>query len=510
MGIALCALSVGAGCSAILGFGDYSVDGPTSTPSGNTPKDASADGDDCIDPTGFGGRGCFRCTPTTSEELLTACTTAAFETFDNPTRITGFDPGTPKPALVDAGPAYESFDAGAVTPPADAGDAGTADPCPIDATKPGGRPNAVFLLGSTGFPLDVIQRAMGTDATIFFAEKGSCPGVETIVSGTENRLLAGTKVKHYDENTGETRECTLQEDHPADLGPSSLFADSCKIQLPSDVQDLLGPINPVGFTAPATSNERVISGEAAYRVYGFVPSGVAPWDDEEFIFRRSPSSGNQTAIALTLGLPNAAMRGRDSNGSSNMLKAMQRSGSPQKTIGISSSDIIDINRSSMKWLAYQHFGQPVGFYPDSEATTFDRRNIRDGHYGIWIPLHVYARISNGDISGAPGQPVVEGTRDPNAVKKLAQVMTNRIQAPNPGVDLFAALGKLGNVPQCAMRVTRTKEGAPLTPFQPSSSCACAYEAAVPNGAPPPSCVRCSDNSGCKDPKYPSCSFGFCE
>jgi hypothetical protein len=280
--------------------------------------------------------------------------------------------------------------------------------------------------------------------------------------------------------------------------------------LPPDVQDLLGPVNPVGFAAPATSNERVISGEAAYRVYGFVPSGVAPWDDEEYIFRRRPSSGNQTTIALTIGVPNEAMRGRDSNGSSNMLKALQRSTMPQKTIGISSSEILDINRAAMKWLAYQHFDQPVGFYPDSSATTFDRRNVRDGHYFIWIPLHVYVRVAQGEIVGAPGQPLGAGTRDAAAVKKLAQVMTSRIIPPNPAVDLFSALGHLGNVPQCAMRVTRTKEGAPLTPFKPSLSCACAYEAAVPNGSPPADCVRCKDNTECKDPNRATCSFGFCE
>src|SRR5437879_7315780 len=34
--------------------------------------DAGADAN-CWDPNGFGGRGCFSCTPSTSEELLNAC-----------------------------------------------------------------------------------------------------------------------------------------------------------------------------------------------------------------------------------------------------------------------------------------------------------------------------------------------------------------------------------------------------------------------------------------------------
>lgn len=510
--VALAAVSVAAGCGALLGFGDYSVDpngdgGGAEASTNDGGGDGPSDDGGCIDPKGFGGRGCYRCAPMTNDQLLSACTKSAFETFDNTMRITGFDPSKPKPTLPEGGPAYEAFDAGSPTV-VDPGEAGAPDPCPIDPGA-GGRPNAVFVLGATGFPLDVVQRAIGTRATIFFFEKGSCEGSESIISSS-NKLSAGSKVTYYDENTGESKSCTLLEDHPADLGTSSLFAETCKTPLPSDVQDLLGPVNAIGFTAPATSNERIISAEAAYRVYGVVPSGVTPWDSEEFIFRRRPSSGNQTTIALTLGIENAAMRGRDSNGSSNMLKAMQRSSSPQKTIGLSSSEILDVNRASMKWLAYEHFGQPVGFYPDSEATTFDRRNVRDGHYFIWIPLHVYARIRSGEIAGAPGQPVVEGTRDAKAVKTLAQLMTSRIAAPNPSVDLFSALGKLGNVPQCAMRVTRTKEGAQLTPFKPSLSCECAFEAAVPNGIAPADCTRCTDSSKCTDPARPSCSFGFCE
>jgi len=509
--VALAALLAAAGCGALLGFGDYAVDANVEGGSPTAPEaggDGPVDDGGCVDPTGFGGRGCYRCAPTTSDQLLAACTKSSFEPFDNKARITGFNPSMPRPVLPEGGPAYESFDAG--TPAVvDPGEAGAPDPCPIVASAPGGRQNAVFVLGATGFPLDVIQRAIGTQASIFYLEKGSCDGSESIISGNV-KLLKETKVAYYDETTGEAKSCTLQEDHPADLGLSGLFPETCNTPLPIDVQDLLGPVNPVGFTAPATSKERAISGEAAYRVYGMTPSGVAPWESEEFIFRRRPSSGNQTTISLTLGLENSAMRGRDSNGSSNMLKAMQRSSSPQKTIGLSSSEILDVNRASMKWLAYQHFGQPVGFYPDSEATTFDRRNVRDGHYFVWIPLHVYARVPNGDIAGAPNQPVVGTTRNAAAVKTLAQLMTSRIPAPNPAVDLFSALGKIGNVPQCAMRVTRTKEGAPLTPFKPSLSCACAFEAAVPNGVAPAGCVRCTDNTQCTDPARASCSFGFCE
>src|SRR3954471_23815754 len=45
-------------------------------------EDASADDAGCWDDAGFGGLGCYRCTPTTNDQLLNACTKHAFVPFD--------------------------------------------------------------------------------------------------------------------------------------------------------------------------------------------------------------------------------------------------------------------------------------------------------------------------------------------------------------------------------------------------------------------------------------------
>jgi hypothetical protein len=325
----------------------------------------------------------------------------------------------------------------------------------------------------------------------------------------------------FDKTSGASAKCTVDTPQPADISLSALFAESCagqsglpsmNVQLPAGVEDLLGPVNPVMLAAPATSNERVISAEGAYRVYGFgAASGVAPWVDENYIFRRTASSGNQQTVARTLGLPVGGLRGRDSSGSSNMKKALQQSDQPNKTIGISSSEIVDINRDVMKSLAYQHYGQKVGFYADSDPGAFDRRNVRDGHYFMWIPLHVLVRTNAGDPVAASNSTLeatnTKAQRDA-AVKKLSFVMVSRLEPPVPSVDLFGALKKVGNVPQCAMKVTRTKEGAPLTPFTASAKCGCAFEAASP-GTTLPDCKRCKDATECGGSR-PTCSFGFCE
>ena len=502
---------VAAGCTSYVeGRKPSRAYDPAANPGvGSPPGPAGTAPPRCIDPTGFDGRGCFRCTPTTSEELLSACTTSRFEAFDNGRRIAGFDPAIPRPALPEQGPTPPPFE-GSTTAEPDPGQP-AAPACALE-----GATNPVMVLGATGFPMETIAKAMGDHATIFYLEKSSCDGVAAIVL---NQRMRG-EVVTFDAN-GTRSRCTLQEDHPADLAVSALFAPSCANQsglaepvaLPSQVDDLLGPINPVMFAAPATSRERAISAEAAWKVFGAGGlSGIAPWTDERYVFRRRAGSGNQLTVALSLGLSQDSLRGRDSNGSSNMLKALLTSSAPQQTIGISSAEIVDTNRDVMKTLAYQHYTQPVAFYPDSDSGALDRRNVRDGHYFLWMPLHVLVRTSAGDPVAATNAALDPGgskraERDA-AVKLLSFVMVNRQQAPVRSVDLFGALKRIGNVPQCAMKVTRAKEGAPLTPFTPPVSCDCAFEAASP-GNTRADCTPCKDGSECGVAK-PTCSFGYCE
>jgi hypothetical protein len=443
---------------------------------------------ECIDPNGFGGRGCYKCTPQTNEQLLTACTTSRFEAFPNETRIYGFSASNPQPAIPsDLGPTPAPYEGGtATTDPTD-----PAPPCPITT-----KPNPVFVLGATGFPLETIAKAMGDTATIFYAEKSSCEGVASMV--LDEPKVSGDIV--YFDSDGTKNRCNLATPRSAEVSLSALFAQTCAKQanlaepviLPLDVDEYMGPVNPVMFATAATSKERAISAEAAYRVYGMGDrSGVSPWNDEEMIFRRRASSGNQQTVALTLGLDPNSLRGRDSNGSSNMLSAIRESANPNATIGISSAEIIDPNRDVLKTLAYRHFEQPVAFFPDSEQGSFDRQNVRDGHYYMWIPLHILSRSTA-----------------PERVRNLVYVLANRKLAPVPSVDLFGALKRIGNVPQCAMHVTRSKEGAELTPYEPTVTCDCAYDAASP-GVSRPDCMACKSAADCPSSK-PTCSFGYCE
>jgi len=484
-----------------------------SSPSGETP-----DSEPCTDPTGFGGRGCYKCPPTNHDQLLNACVTYQMRYFDNSKRIPGFDPAVPRPPLASAdagtdattdvgvdasGPSDASADAAPDSTP-DSGPPGPPE-CPAMSTLS----NPVILVSSTGLPLQLTLNALLVRATVLWKEVGSCDGLNSVSPGGPK----ATGTVHLYQTGLPAFDCTLPGTYPADLGGGGLYWDTCNPSIiqPSDFIDLPGPVNPVSFIVPFSSTQESISAEAAYRVYGFgKAAGVDPWVDESVLFRRNPTSANQTLVALSLGLPSNRLLGNDSNGGSKMIAAVSGASQAENALGFSSSEQTDRSRSTVRVLAVQFYGQRAAFFQDSDPGAYDRRPVRDGHYYFWIPMHVFARAgSTGDIVG--GNPSLDALRDPAIVKDLAGYLTLRKPLPKT-VDIFASLKDPGGgsaaIPQCAMHVTRRRDGGPLEPFTPPRSCDCAFEAAPP-GRLPAECKACKTDGDCSGSR-PVCSFGYCE
>ena len=65
---------------------------------------------------------------------------------------------------------------------------------------------------------------------------------------------------------------------------------------------------------------------------------------------------------------------------------------PDSTLGYVSGSAADNNRDQVKTLAYQHTGQSCGYYPDSNETSLDKLNVRQGLYQLWTPGHFFARV----------------------------------------------------------------------------------------------------------------------
>ncbi|HET6334714.1 MAG TPA: hypothetical protein VFG30_15935 [Polyangiales bacterium] len=361
--------------------------------------------------------------------------------------------------------------------------------------------NPVYVAGSSAVKPFLAKVAaelgkLSTPITVVYQSQGSCVGVNYFSSDTPAKLT-GTGVIFDAAGADVAGGCTLS-DNTVDIGVSDVYAASCSVDsLPTGVKDFLGPIQAMTFVAPTASTQTIISSEAAYLVYGFGnDSEVAPWTDETKIEQRSATSGTQQMIGAFLGVPAAKFKGHANAGSGDLITSLDSSaagGNADKAIGILATDQADKNRAKIKVLGYQHFAQSCAYWPDSTSTSFDKANVRDGHYTIWGPLHMFAKTTDGDVTSANAKKVVDALAGADVPESL---------------DLIQLEAKSGVVPTCAMRVTRTKDGGELASFAPDKGCGCKFEKEA-TGATPDGCKACEKNEDCPS-AAPACNYNFCE
>jgi ABC-type phosphate transport system substrate-binding protein len=362
-------------------------------------------------------------------------------------------------------------------------------------------PNPVYVTGSTAAKPLLIElgkylSTQSSPITIVYLGQGSCTGVDAILNGTPIQGSGNSAPSTWDA-TGTEKKCDVTTPVVADIGISDVFATTC-FSLPGglagNVADFLGPVQSMTFAVPIGSPENAISAEAAYYVYGFGnDSGVLPWTDETVIFKRDANSGTQRMIAAAIGVPADRWKGTASTGSSDLLQKLTLASTRPKAIGILAADVAQDNRTVLKVLAYQHGKQACGYFPDRDATSNEKANVRDGHYAIWGPLHLLTRLDN---NGYPLKP---------AASDVIGYLTGSKTAPGQ-LDLIFLEAQRHVIPQCAMRVKRSQELGPMTPFAPVGACGCYYEK-VANGAT--SCTPCQRQTDCPT-STPVCSHGYCE
>jgi ABC-type phosphate transport system substrate-binding protein len=380
------------------------------------------------------------------------------------------------------------------------------------------RPNVVYVAGSSALKpflgsLAPLLAAQSPAYTIIYQSQGSCTGVNAIFNTDplQNQLKDippnGPKAANYAvffKTDGSTQECFLDQDGNGaagtnwpnvDVGASDVFADSCGMSVPNGITigDFHGPIQPMTFVVPSASTQKNISAEAAYMAFGLKGNGLPgiPWQDPSLFFVRNASSGTQQMLARAINVPAASWFGIDRGSSGNvdsLMKVILDAPTAEKSIGILSVDVADAERSNLRVLAFQAYGQNCAYLPDTSPNAHDKLNVRDGHYPVWGPVHLYARTSGG-VPNAAGTAMLGQF----SVPKLAQ----------PLVDAIAGRGL---VPECAMRVTRTEEMGPFASYQPQFGCGCYYDFKV-NGAT--SCKACKAPADCPG-SAPACNYGYCE
>jgi hypothetical protein len=260
-----------------------------------------------------------------------------------------------------------------------------------------------------------------------------------------------------------------------DIGNSALFNSACtQTAPPATVALTYGPRQGYVLATPRGSSANAITAEEGYFIFGFGPTmlaamnaSIAPWTDQAQLFIRTLTKSTLLAWAANLGItPATKFQGTQFDGSPMVVSALETSTNPGAAIGILGVEVYDGIRDQLQSLAFRAYHQYAAYFPDSTATSRDKKNVRDGHYTVWSPT-VWMDFT--DASGDPTNPTAQYVID---------LIAGHDVDPAPSFAPQLVVAKVGLVPDCAMRVSRSFEGGPLSLYTPVESCTCSYENAV--------------------------------
>ncbi|MEP6864064.1 MAG: hypothetical protein ABJE66_25775 [Deltaproteobacteria bacterium] len=374
-------------------------------------------------------------------------------------------------------------------------------------------PNPIYLqVGDTQLNL---MKALGRQLrdntakpiTLVWVTSGSCANIDLMYHHnpqagiTATMSYAPSQAEAATFTTASTPFTCTPTTTPAlfpDIGNSALFNSACTQETPPSKLSLtIGPRQGYVLAMPRGTSETAITAEEAYFLFGFGPTmlqamsaAIMPWVDEGQLWIRLDSKSTLLAWAANISVPAAKWHGTKLNGSADVVNALLTSANPAAAIGILGSEVYDNLRGSLTVMAFRAFGQYAAYYPDSTATSRDKKNLRDGHYTVWSPT-IWMLNTDGT------NPV-----NPDA-KYVVDMIAGHPVTPAPTFEPNVTVAGVGLVPDCAMRVQRTFEGGPLSLYTPPTSCTCRYEATVDAS----SCDTCSATTPCATG---ICRDGYCE
>jgi hypothetical protein len=494
-------LSVCGACSVLLDHGDTQCQSDSDCEKfGSHPYCQNGV---CV-PSGLGPKDCFYGNPQQTQDFLNQCSTAECLSFDNCARlgICGDASNLSSPLMPPPPP-----EAGAPVGTGTTADGGVP-PMPDCVDPANGRSQVVYITGSSNFPPLLAKLApliVRTGFTPVFQVSSSCNGVKTVFSGqTSDHMMVDptpsptAKYASYFNPDGSSAHCLLGPSGvQVDVGESDVFSSTCDgFGAPGgDIGEYLGPVQAMIFVVPGKSRETAITAEAAHAVFG--AGGVAPWTDPSLYFVRNSGTGTQQMIGHAIDVPASSFWGVDRGTAASvdsLMRVISDDTLAEQAIGIISSDWYDDDRANLRALAFKAEGQDCAYLPDSTEFKKDKRNVRDGHYPIWGPVHFFTQVNN----GVP-------------VSSAAQAFVSVVSVPNVQQALLDAFISSSLVPTCAMSVQRGSELGAMSAYSPPFQCGCYFEASPSvSGAAPPGCTRCATANDCTDPRRPACNLGYCE
>ncbi|MCA1663078.1 MAG: hypothetical protein LC659_02185 [Myxococcales bacterium] len=380
-----------------------------------------------------------------------------------------------------------------------------------DCTRFGGHPlcqEGVCVPSGLG-PEGCFVSAASPPYRAFFLNASSCAGVISVFDSTKRLITnpaAGATPNYafYFDDSGNPQNCLLDSGgNSVDIGVSNLFAPTCNSSTATympgtTVSDYTGAIVPFALSVPAASTQMSISAEAAHIVFGMSGKSstlgagwkdATPWTDPTYYFIRNSSAGSTVLSAVMFNVPKTKFWGIDRLSTDNLRDSMLASTAAEASIGILSIVDADVNRGNIRSLYLQSPGQISGYLPDSNKNSFDKMNVRDGHYPLWGYEHFFTPIGAGGVPSDAAKAFV--TRF--AIARLDPRLLDNIIA--------ASL-----VPQCAMKVVRS--AADMGSFSPNKGLQCGcyfdYKTTGKND-----CKPCASSSDCPS-DHSACNYGYCE
>ena len=384
-------------------------------------------------------------------------------------------------------------------------------------------PNPIYFIGSSAFETTagnmaiLLSQLTGTDkVTLIYQATSSCDGPNYMKDDT--MVMTGLADVFTPDGTNpliaDKSSCTLATGQRPDLGVSDIFYENCPAidpaTIPDTITDVQGPVQSMIFIVPV-SNKTVtaISAEQAQDIWGCgMSGGVTPFTNETDIQQRNSSSGTQGIVAEAINVPATAFKGVPNSGSSNLVTSMLNAPDQGSAIGFLAADSYDTKRTQFNALAFRAFNQTKAYYADSDISTFDKRNTRDGHYVVWGPEHFFVKYDS----------TSKTITNPNAAKFLGWLNGTLSTTAFNYIDVEA---RSNVVPQCAMKVTRDTDGGPLRPVTPTAPCGCYFESIATKTAVPTGCTPCGagadggtdggvDGGSASCPTGKTCPNNFCE
>src|SRR3569623_2176 len=373
-------------------------------------------------------------------------------------------------------------------------------------------PNPIYLeVGDTQLNLmKQLGRALRNNTakpiTLVFTTNGSCTNIgdfynQAALTVNFQYVPSSTEDPNWTASSAPLPCAPHNGSQTLDIANSALFISSCANApaVPSFVQFTNGPVQAYVLAVPKASSAVAITFEEAYFVFGFGPTMLAsmagaidPWTIENELQVRTNTKSTQLTWAANISVDPSKMHGIANAGSPAVVTALQNSANPSQASGLLGAEVYDATRATLTELAFRAQGQYAAYWADSNVTSRDKKNVRDGHYTVWSPTVWMNKID----------PASHALVSPDA-QYIIDLIAGKTPSPAPSFDANVIVANVGLVPDCAMRVARDFDGGELRLYKPAQSCTCGFESIVDATR----CATCDSNTPCATG---TCRGGYCD